>query len=346
MYGSNMYGMSGGMGGGSSEMIIVVLCCICCICLSSVFAGYFFNIFCGISSSLGKSCSPAATSGPVLPTGPQPTYKPSSSSSVQTCSQQYEGQARAANDPRPPINANACTNADRQTGSDCFYWTTVADNLTGQAKWVRVTDTAQADSRNAACSPTVNCPLIVDFNSQSMAGYTDNNAAPLLTKCTPVRLPANTAGSIASNITKVATSSGVIHRSTSGSVAWTPSMSTLWTNVMKTQLQGRDYTAAIVNTGTATLTVKAALGQTTIDTATFAGMLEAAITPSSNDPAWIVDTVNLWKGQIASTSKYGNEAGLIAFIQTVGGRRLQNWINIINSPAALANQNISYSQPR
>jgi hypothetical protein len=337
-------GMGGGMGGGygrgqGTEMMVVVLCCVCCFCLVSVLAGYWFNLFCGVSTSLGKSCTPQ-TPAPVTPSGIDTTKPADATYSVSTCNTAFEGQFRAANDPRPAINAQACQGylpsdgSPGLTGRDCFYYQTATDPKTQLQRWVRIPNSTTADAKNAACTPVVNCPMTIDFNSPGMAAYSDNNAAPLTSLCTPVQPVATTAGVIATTITKVATTSKIVHRtSTGGAVAWMPSQSTLWTNTMLTNLQGRNITAYVFNTGSAVVALAAALNQASIEPETYAGMLEAAIKPTTNQAEWIKDTVNLWKANIGS---YPGEAGFINFMQTQGGQVLHNWPLYINNPATLA----------
>ena len=335
-------GMGGGGGygrGQGTEMMVVVLCCVCCFCLVSVLAGYWFNLFCGVSTSLGKSCTPQPTppntgsgdTGTPTP-GPQPASFP-------TCNTAYEGQFRAANDPRPAINAQACQGympSDGSlglTGRDCFYWQAVTDPKTQLLRWVRVPNSTTADAKNAACTPVVNCPMIIDFNSQGMAAYSDNNAAPLSALCTPVQPVATTAGVITNTITQTATTSKIVHQASTGTVPWTPRQSTLWTNTMLTNLQGRNITAYVFNTGSAAVALANTLNQASIEPETFAGMLEAAIKPTTNSASWINDTVNLWK---ANRGSYPGEAGFINFMQTQGGQVLHNWPQFINNPATLA----------
>jgi len=334
------FGGGGGYGGRGqgTEMLVVVLCCVCCFCLASVLAGYWFNLFCGVSTSLGKSC-PSPTMAPMPNTNPTPGPN-TNGVTVPTCSTAYEGQYRAPNDPRPAINAQACVgyvpsdNSPGLTGRDCFYWQAQTDPKTLLQRWVRIPNSTTADAKNAACTPVVNCKMVIDFNSPDLAAYSDNNPAPLEALCTPVVPQVSTAGAITTYITAQATKSKIVHRtSTGGAVPWTPSQSTLWTNTMLTNLQGRNITPYVQNTGTAAINLAAALNQVSIEPETFAGMLEASIKPTTNSASWINDTVNLWKANIGS---YPGEAGFINFMQTQGAQVLHDWPKYINNPATLA----------
>lgn len=333
--GYNNYGMGGmgGMGrgqGGGMEMMMSVVCCVCCVSLLCIFAGYYFNLFCGVSKSMGKSCpADQETLPPYDPlldtTAPVNTY------STNMCNPTYQGQSRAANDPRPPINAAACTGQTRVTGRDCFYYAVQPDPMSGLARWVRVADEpGKADAKNAACTPVVNCPVVIDFAATDMAGYRDNNAAPLSKKCTPVVAGGSTKTTMVPLITAAARSAGVQFNS----VLWSNAHSTVWVNRMATALQGRNISAHIANTASAARTAKKKLNQQFISTQTFAAMLEAACYPITNQPDWISSVaVNSWAG--LPSSAYLSEAGLVKYMGIVSKRNLQGWSTIINSPNML-----------
>ena len=328
-----MGGMGRGGQGGGMEMMMSVLCCVCCVSLVCIFAGYYFNLFCGVSKSLGKGCPADAPTNTEPPYDPNVTTGPVNPYAANMCNPTYQGESRAANDPRPPINATACVGqTTRITGGDCFYWTTQSDPMTGLARWVRVPDEpGKADSKNAACKPTVNCPVVLDFAATDMAGYRNNNAAPLLKKCTPVVVGGATKASMVPIITAAAKSAGVV---TNG-VKWSNAQSSLWVNRMATALAGRNISAHINNTATAAKTVKTKLNQTYISNQTFAAMLEAAVISVNNQADWISSVaINTWAGQ--PTNAYLSEAGLVKYLVTVSKpRALQSWSSIINNPDAL-----------
>ena len=333
--GYNNYGMGGmgGMGrgqGGGMEMMMSVLCCVCCVSLLCIFAGYYFNLFCGVSKSMGKSCPADPTPEPTIDPN-APTTGPVNPYASLNCSAKYQGESRAANDPRPPIAAAGCTGQTRVTGRDCFYYTVQSDPMSGLARWVRVNDEpGKADAKNAACKPVVDCPVFVDFAATDMAGYRDNDAGPLIKKCKPVVEGGSTKVTMVPLITAEARKAGVV---TNG-VAWSNAHSTVWVNRMATALQGRNIAAHIANTAAAAVTVKKKLNQASISTQTFAAMLEAACYPVTNQPDWISSiAVNSWAG--VQSSAYLSEAGLVKYLKTASKRNLQSWATIINDPNML-----------
>lgn len=334
MYGMNNYGGGyGGRGrGGGSEMIMIAACVLCCVCLCSCILGYFSNMFCGISTGLGKSCTPVESPAPeyeeTMPVftdtpGPAPgTY----------CNPTYAGQSRAATDPRPPLKPEACVSAPAQTGRDCFYWQTQPDSLTGLAKWVRVVDpnNPKVNAYNKSCTPNVTGPDHIDFTSPAMAGYTDNNAASLLKLFKTTNTTASTTQEMIPLITTAAKRAGV--------PGWGTAQSTLWVSLVGPSFIGRNIAPHITNTGQAVETVKRKLNLRSVRAATFAAMLEASVNPPNNTPDWINSTAtNSWSRapNIPGKKLPLNETGYVTYLQWASKRQIKNWPKLINNPQYL-----------
>lgn len=315
-----MNGGYGGRGGGNGqEMMIIVVCCICCLCLASIAGGYWANLFCGMSSSLGRSCSPKETAGPTYvspPTEPAgPTY------STSTCNPTFAAAVRRGSDPRPPLNASACVNSAQITGRDGFFWTVQADPQSGLAKWVRVTSSALADARDGTVTtPEINCPALIDFTQ--LPAYSDNNPTSLIAKCSVSPVTATTKEAT------VALVSSAGRRIGAGLVngGWNDINSKVWYRESAKWIGQRDLAAIVENTVKAATLVKNKLKRNQLTKATFATMLEAAVRNKDNSADYIYSvTLNWsWTGT--------NEEGYLAYLNGLHGNRLMDWSKVIDNP--------------
>lgn len=201
-----------GRGGGGQETMMIMVCCVCCVCLLSVLGGYFTNMFCGISSSLGKSCPPKETTPPPqLPVVvPSDTEEPSVATTLQTCAKAVSKAARNSNDPRPEIQPASCQGVARMQGRDCFYWTVDKDQVTGLARWVRVND-GDTDAYNPNCTPVVKCDTKINFTNPEMGFYREDNPSPMikLGNCKAVAVTATNRTATLTQLTAAAKAVGV-----------------------------------------------------------------------------------------------------------------------------------------
>lgn len=326
-YGGGMGGRGGQQGGGM-EIMVSIACCVCCVCLLCIGLGYWFNVFCGVSKSMGKGCP--ADEPRVDPTDPPDTGKPVLS--VDMCNPSFSGEKRENYDPRPAIAAAACVGQTR-VGADCFQWTTGTDALTGLPQWVRVVDEpGKSDRYDATCrTRTVDCDPFIDFAAQDMAGYRSNNSAALKAKCKPRVVGGGaTIASLGPIITNAAKTAGAQFNR----VPWGLAHSNLWLRVVSPSLEGRVIAAHINNTAAAAIKVRKSLNQNTISNALFAAMMEAAAFPVNNQADWISSVVvNGWAAR--GLKSKNTEAGLVQYMTAAVGRRLKSWPTIIDNPAQL-----------
>lgn len=323
MYGYNNFGMGGGYGrgGGGTEMMLLVVCCFCCVCVLSLVGGWWSNVFCGVSPAMGRACAtPAPTEAPVAVTTGPPSV------ALDTCNKTWAGASRAANDPRPPLNAAACTSTSKVTGRDCFYWQTQADPLTQLARWVRVPDSDTADARDGACTnPPVVCTPKIDFTK--LSGYTDNNPSDLLRVCQAATNVAAVTTAMVPALTK-----GANDASANAKGGWSDAHSRLFIGKVQNLLRGRDLQPFINNTVLAAQkVVLPKINKRQMSRATFATMLEASLINPTNQPDWIYTTAaQLWSKDYKRFPR--TEEGWVAAIATyIRPSRVQNWVALMDS---------------
>lgn len=321
------YGGAGGMGG--QEMMIMLVCCVCCVCILSIVGGYFTNIFCSVSNKLGRSCeptTPAPTTGPITPETVQPEEP---TSSVKACSEAYGRVARGKNDPRPSIRADYCRNETRVVGKDCYYWQVQSDPVTGQGRWMRLTDPddPKGDMRSGGtCEPSVRCPTT--FDPASLEGYSDTNPQPLLKQCTGIAATATTKDATIAEITKAARG---VSRTWTGTEAWGDVHSRIWYEKMARYLGQRDMITYIGNATKAARRVMEKMNSTVIKKSTFAYILEASIRSPDNRADWIIDTTNAWYNKVAPPGR--TEGGFVRYLRGVIVRPpLVPWETTIDNP--------------
>lgn len=288
--------MYGGAGGGQ-EMMIMMCCCICCVCVLSLFGGYWFNLFCPVSPSLGRSCTPAETTAPPNTNNQEPTPGPVAASTTLASCSKLNAKLRGSRDPRPPIDPNACRDQDRTEGRDCYFWKVDSDAVTGQARWVRVSDgDSDARSGSAACKPVVSCADRIDFASTEFTDYTERNANALFAKCSPITQGANTKSTTIDAISRAARSVPVKNYETKGD--WTRDNSTAVYNLLTKYIGQNDLSVRVSNAANAAkkLIASNAFNRKHLDSVTFAYILEAAIR-KSEEPDWIISQTNLFLGK-------------------------------------------------
>lgn len=305
MYG-NMYGMGGGgygggygMGGQGNETIIIICCCICCLCISSMVGGWFGNLFCSLSPSLGKSCG----AQPVTPMGETPETTATAGTPAQmaatlkTCSESWGKAVRIGNDPRPPIRPEYCQSETRAVGRDCYYWEVQADPVTGMARWMRKADDQYGDMRSGAqCTASVQCGNRID--PAKLDRYSETEPDQLLRMCTAVQGTANNEVDALSTLTAEAQKVGATWI---GPLAWTNEHSKWWYDGVLRYVGQKDLQAYITNSRKAADTLKFRLKSNTLRRSTFAYMLEAAVRAPTNSPDWIVNTTNSFAGSSESS---------------------------------------------
>lgn len=336
MYGGGMYGPGAG---GGQEMMIMMCCCICCVCVLSLFAGYWFNLFCSVSPSLGRGCKELeeekerkkreqeAADAANRTEAPTTT----TTTTLASCSK-LNAKARGSRDPRPPIDPNACRDQERTEGRDCYYWKVDSDAVTGQARWVRVNDgTADARSGSASCKPVVSCADKIDFASTEFTDYTERNANALFAKCSPITQGANTKSTTIDAITRAARSVPVKNAVTKGD--WTKDNSTAVYNLLTRYIGQNDLSVRVSNAANAAkkLIASNAFNRKHLDSVTFAYVLEAAIR-KSEEPDWIISQTNLflskrgwWVGVRSREAAYQNY--LASQI-----RGMVKWNNVLDNP--------------
>jgi hypothetical protein len=316
-----MYGGAGGRGGGGMEMMMIVICCICCLCLVSIFAGYWFDMFCGVSPSLGRNCkkkdeeedndnSQPNTGDPIVPPP-----------AVETCNSTRAKVVRAARDPRPELLAHACNGATKVTGRDCFYWRVEPDPVTRMARWVRETDSDLTDFRDGSCvKEQVRCTNRIDFSK--MQEYTDLNPGMLLAQCTPVNPSADTRETTVEEITKAATRVGV----STGNSVWNNQDSMIWYDRVANKVLQRSVFTLINNTETAAKNVRNSMGRTRMSKVVFATMLEAAMSSTTSNIDYIGDLSRAY----VSAQGAKSEATFLQFLD-ISVRNLTKWQTIIDN---------------
>ena len=327
----NMYG--GGYGGygqsGGMEMMMIVLCCLCCFSIVSLAAGYFFNLFCGLSPSLGMKCEDkSATSAPTTSDDDTDT---TGAPAVDSCNPARGGISRGGADPRPPLRAEYCNNGQRVPGRDCHYWKVEADPVTQMARWVREPDpnNANADMFDGTCRKQVNCPPKLDFSQQGLPGYNDQNPGPLVAKCKVITPTANNENATVKYLTSIARKANALN----GSQPWTDANSRQWYNRVIKLVAQRDLAPLADNTLKAITQVKKKLGQDRIRKATFAAMMEAALRGDENQADWIYTVTMVWIGSIGS--RRSNEDAYVRHVEAATRKRLQPWRTIIDNPQML-----------
>lgn len=326
----NGYGYGGGYGGagmmGGQEMMIMLLCCCCCACLISVVGGYFTNIFCKLSTSLGSKCEPDETPAPIVPE----TSSPSTTiASVDTCNAAWGKTARGVNDPRPPIRPEYCQNATRAVGRDCYLWEVQPDPVTGMGRWMRKQDTedGKADLRyGGECTPMVTCSTMID--PVSLEGYSETKPQPLLGQCKAVAATAGSETETIKFLTKEARRASVWK----DTYAWTDSHSKRWYDRVKRYVGQRDLSAYILNSVKAVKNLKTKMQSDRISKSTFAYILEAAVRAPDNRPEWIIDTVNKYATTPLTTAR-NSERTFVVYLRTViRAPPLVTWEPVIDNP--------------
>ena len=318
-----MYG-GGGRGGGGMEMMLIVICCICCLCLASIFAGYWFDMFCGISPGLGRNCKKDEEEEDDNNDNPVPpgTFEPSPM--VETCNSSRAKVVRSARDPRPELHAHMCNGATKVTGRDCFYWRVEPDPVTRMARWVRETDSDLTDFRDGSCvKEQVRCTNRIDFSK--LQEYTDLRPESLLQQCTPVNPSADTRETTVEEITRAAGKVGVVNARTSN---WNSQDSMVWYDTIARKISQRSMFTIISNTQTAAISLRTALGRTQMSKVLFATMLEAALSSKTSNIDFIGDLTRNYLGTPQSQARSES-----SFMQWLGGivPGLTNWAAIIDN---------------
>lgn len=284
------YGGYGGQGGGM-EMYMIVICCCCCLCIACVVGGWYSNMFCKVSSSLGRSCKedPPAPA-PEEPLPPSPDTDQTSSGTLTACSEAWNREARKPNDPRPPIKAQACQGQARTLGRDCYFWEVQPDKLTGMARWMRKPDPedSKADMRTGgACQASVRCSPLID--PATLEQYTDGNPSALLNQCAAIGPTASNEAAAKRELTSRANSK---IKQWSGTTAWNSQNSDIWYSNMKRYVGQRDLSPYYDNALKAVENFQRKIASTSLRKATLAYVLEAAVRAPTNTPGWIIDVTN------------------------------------------------------
>lgn len=322
------YGSGGGMQG--QEMMIFVLCCVCCVCLLSLLGGWYSNIFCGVSTSLGKSC-PVNTPVPEVQDTSNDTPGPATNNTVSnTCSEAYAKTFRGPKDPRPPIRPEACQGATRTIGRDCFYWEVQSDPTTGLARWMRKTDPEDANQQvkfSGACQPTVRCSNFID--PKTLERYSESDSQALLNQCVAVTPAANNENNAIKELTKQAKAVGATWI---GTQAWNDTHSRVWYNQMLRFIGQKDLKVYLANSAKAAQTLKRKLGVNSIRKGTFASILEAAVRSPDNRADWIIDVVNKYYNQTLQGMQR-TEQYFVSYLRRLIMRPpMKQWDAIIDNP--------------
>lgn len=330
-YGGNMGGgMYGGQGrGGGMEMMMIVICCICCLSLSSIFAGYWFDMFCGISPSLGRKCK--KDEDEEEDTNPSPPYTGVPTPYVETCNSARAKVVRSARDPRPELQAYACTGATKVQGRDCFYWRVEPDPVTRLARWVRETDTDSADFKDGSCmNEKVRCSANrIDFSK--LPEYTDMKPDSLINLCTPVNPTADTRGTTVQEVSAAATRVGVTNDASAG---WNSQDSMVWYDTVAQKVGQRPLFNIITNTANAAVKVKNKLGKQRMSKWLFASMLEAALYSKDSNIDFIGDLTRSWVD--TPTTKLSTETSFMAYlVSSVYPKNMTNWKTLIDNPSLM-----------
>lgn len=281
----NGLGMGGAGGMGGQEMMMISCCCVVCICIAVVLMGYFTNVFCGMG--FGKSCEPEETTPPPFEDVPIDTSPPVFAPSVQTCSKVVAPIKRAANDPRPEIQAKACEGVERVTGRDCYFWTVQPDKHTNLASWVRV-NSGEFDMYDPTCTPNmkVKCASKINFDDPEMALYREDSAQKLFEvgKCKPF-VRTDTENKTVKAITALA--SKVVARTT-GRGTWSTSKSKMLYDGVERYIGQNDLTVTLKNVETAVkfLQNPNQFSDKSIPMHALCYMVEAACR-TLNEPDWI-----------------------------------------------------------
>lgn len=329
--GYNNYGYGGRQGGGQ-EMMLIVLCCICCVCVVSILAGYWFNLFCGVSTSLGKSCPPKETDPPLAPETGDPVPSPPTAL-VDPCTAAFASERRTGSDPRPPLRAQSCMNSPTAAagvrGRDCHMWTVVADPVTQQARWMRVPEVEGVrDKYDATCTrKEVDCPAYL--NPLELQAYTDINPRDLINKCRAVAPTATTKNDTIRQVTAAANRIGNF----SGAKRWTDANSEIWYSQVARFIVQKNLTTYINNVEIAANAVKNKLKITTMSKAAIAAMLEANVKGgATNEPEWIINVTNTWVGTLLLKPQDRTVGAYIQFLEpNVRGRKFSDWPRLIEN---------------
>jgi hypothetical protein len=326
----NMYGggYGGGYGqGGGMEMMMIMICCLCCFSIISLAVGYFSNIFCGISTSLGTNCTPKDTAPPDDGRDDQPI---TSAPNVETCNSARGGISRGGSDPRPPLRAEYCNNGQKVPGRDCHYWKVEADPVTQMARWVREPDpnNPNADMFDGTCRKQVQCPKKIDFTQQGLPGYNDNNPGPLIAKCSQVIPTATNESATIKYLTSVARKVNALN----GGLQWTDANSRQWYNRVVRLVAQRDLAPLADNTLKAATQVKRRLGQDRISKWVFATMMEAALRGDENQADWIFTVTMMWVNSVSSQPRQRSEEAYVRHLAAaIKPGTLQTWRTIIDN---------------
>lgn len=278
----------GGAGGGQNSMM-VMMCCVLCVCVLCCAIGYFTNMFCGMSKSLGRSCGQSDT--------PMPQYDPveapsdpaadSPTSALQTCAKAISPTTRLANDPRPEVHPSSCKGVERMQGRDCFYWKVDEDPLTKLARWVRVTN-GDADMYNPACSPKVKCDTKINFDNPEMGSYREADVAPLI-KWGNCKAVTATATNRDATLTQFDNAAKALTVSTTGYGNWTSVKSRILYDRISGFIGQNDMMIAINNVKKAANHLKKSemFSDQSVPMDAYAYMIEAASRTYVEDAAWI-----------------------------------------------------------
>lgn len=313
-------GFGGGYGGygvggqGGMEMYMIIICCCCCLCIASVVGGWYSNVFCSVSSSMGRSCQ-ADVPEPAPLEEPEPMPESSPSSMLTACSESWNRVNRDKNDPRPPIRAEACQDQTRTLGRDCYFWEVQADKLTGMARWMRKPDPEDsgADMRTGnTCQPAVKCKTVLD--PATLEQYTDSNPAALLKQCTAVGPYATNKDAAIKELTNQAKK---IQQWTGTSV-WNDTNSRIWYVKMQRYIGQRDLVPYYNNALLAVKNFQRKIGSNALRKTTLAYVLEATIRAPDNRSDWIVSVTNKFINTLNTNSRRSSaayEAAYVAYLK-------------------------------
>lgn len=313
----NGYGNYGMGRSGGNEMMIIVVCCVCCLSLLCLFGGYWFNLFCGVSKSLGKSC-PADPVTEAPSSGEDPTINPVPETQP-TCNTAYGKRTRSGSDPRPTLDPAACKDTAALPGRDCYNWVVDNDPVTGMARWVRV-NVGDYDERSSdpSCKTEVECQPKIDFST--LVDYRENNANSLLRLCRSVPRSATTRDASINYITRKAQEAKC--------KTWTRANSIAWYNQCEKFIGQGDVAPYANNCTEAAKVVRRKLKSDRLSNWVFAAMLEACLKVKFVETTWIITVTNTW-ARIPSSNR---EDSYVAYLNMNVGDRLSDWRRIIDNP--------------
>lgn len=316
------YGGGGMMGGDGSYMMIMLVCCVCCVCVLSLVGGYWGNLFCGISKSLGRSCPADETQAPDPTLAPYDETQAPTVVTQPTCNSTYGFASRSKNDPRPMLRASSCVGTEGVPGRDCYMWVVDSDPVTGQARWVRLNDGEfDRKSSDPSCKTAVTCSTGGKIDFSKLTAYRDDAPGSLTKLCSATPDTANSRDATIRLVTQKAVAARIN--------GWTSVNSGVWYAQVSKRLGQRDIAAIVNNVVRASEKVRGKLNRATLDKTTYAAMLEAALVTKYNEPDWIMTLTLLW----TRTSRSKREADYVTSLNAAVRNKLTNWRTILDNPA-------------